>query len=100
MKRTRTGRLMPRVTTGQIYWGAVPFVLIQVVMVALVISFPQMVMVYKGKESKEPGVAEIIVAKQRNGPTDKVKFVFRSRLTRFEEAAPDAFSQFSGVDEI
>ena len=46
-----TGRLMPRVTTGQIYWGAVPFVLIQVVMVALVISFPQMVMVYKAKES-------------------------------------------------
>jgi len=28
-----------------------------------------------------------------------VKFVFRSRLTRFEEAAPDAFSQFSGADE-
>jgi TRAP-type mannitol/chloroaromatic compound transport system permease large subunit len=46
-----TGRLMPRVTTGQIYWGAVPFVLIQIVMVALVISFPQMVMVYKAKES-------------------------------------------------
>jgi hypothetical protein len=46
-----TGRLMPRVTTGQIYWGAVPFVLIQVVMVALVIAFPQMVMVYKAKES-------------------------------------------------
>src|SRR5204862_3841682 len=46
-----TGRLMPRVTTGQIYWGAVPFVIIQIIMVALVISFPQMVMVYKGKES-------------------------------------------------
>ena len=39
--------------------------------------------------------AEIHVAKQRNGPTDKVRFVFRSRLTRFEEAAPDAFSQFA-----
>jgi len=46
-----TGRLMPRVTTGQIYWGAVPFVLIQIVMIALVIAFPQMVMVYKAKES-------------------------------------------------
>src|SRR6201987_5786338 len=43
--------------------------------------------------------SQIIIAKQRNGPTDKVKFVFRSRLTRFEEAAPDAFSQFSGGDE-
>ena len=43
--------------------------------------------------------AEIHVAKQRNGPTDKVRFVFRSRLTRFEEAAPDAFSQFAPGDD-
>src|SRR5271169_5035261 len=41
---------------------------------------------------------ELRIAKQRNGPTDNVKFVFRSRLTRFEEAAPDAFSQFSPGD--
>jgi replicative DNA helicase len=41
---------------------------------------------------------ELIIAKQRNGPTDKVRFVFRSRLTRFEEAAPDAFSQFAPDD--
>jgi len=31
----------------QIYWGAVPYVIIQIIMVALVIVFPQMVMVYK-----------------------------------------------------
>ena len=42
-----TGKLTAPVTTGQIYWGAVPFVLIQVVMISLVILFPQMVMVYK-----------------------------------------------------
>jgi len=48
---------------------------------------------------EERDMADILIAKQRNGPTDKVKFVFRSRLTRFEEAAPDAFSQFSGPDE-
>ncbi|MEO5702261.1 MAG: TRAP transporter large permease subunit [Casimicrobiaceae bacterium] len=47
-----TGRSMQPVTTGQIYWGAVPFVLIQLVMVSLVIAFPQMVMVYKAKDSK------------------------------------------------
>ena len=46
-----TGRLTARVTTGQIYWGAVPFVLIQIIMIGLVITFPQMVMVYKGIES-------------------------------------------------
>jgi TRAP-type mannitol/chloroaromatic compound transport system permease large subunit len=31
---------MEPVTTGQIYWGAVPFVVIQCIMVALVIAFP------------------------------------------------------------
>src|SRR5205814_1819473 len=31
------------VTTGQIYWGAVPFVVIQVIMVAIVIIFPGLV---------------------------------------------------------
>jgi TRAP-type mannitol/chloroaromatic compound transport system permease large subunit len=38
-----TARTIAPVTTGQIYWGAVPFVAIQVVMVALVIAFPGMV---------------------------------------------------------
>jgi tripartite ATP-independent transporter DctM subunit len=42
-----TGKRMDPVTTGQIYWGAVPFVVIQCIMVALVILFPQMVMHYK-----------------------------------------------------
>jgi len=49
---------------------------------------------------EERDMADMLIAKQRNGPTDKVKFVFRSRLTRFEEAAPDAFSQFTGGDEM
>jgi hypothetical protein len=48
----QTGKLIARVTTGQIYWGAIPFVLIQLVMVGLVIAFPQMVLVYKAGESK------------------------------------------------
>ncbi len=38
-----TGRSMPPITTGQIYWGAVPFVVIQCVMVALLITFPGLV---------------------------------------------------------
>ncbi|TAJ34528.1 MULTISPECIES: TRAP transporter large permease subunit [unclassified Bosea (in: a-proteobacteria)] len=42
-----TGRMMEPVTTAQIYWGAVPFVVIQCIMVALVVLFPQMVMHYK-----------------------------------------------------
>lgn len=31
------------VTTGQIYWGAVPFVIIQIIMVGLIITFPGIV---------------------------------------------------------
>ena len=42
-----TGRMMEPVKTSQIYWGAVPFVVIQLIMVGLVIAFPQMVMHYK-----------------------------------------------------
>jgi TRAP-type mannitol/chloroaromatic compound transport system permease large subunit len=38
-----TSRLTPGVTTGQIYWGAVPFVLIQILMVSLIIVFPGLV---------------------------------------------------------
>ena len=38
-----TGRLTPKVTTGQIYWGAVPFVVIQLIMVSLIIAFPALV---------------------------------------------------------
>jgi replicative DNA helicase len=34
---------------------------------------------------------DLIIAKQRNGPTGKLNFVFLSRYTRFEEAAPDAW---------
>ncbi|HWW50140.1 MAG TPA: replicative DNA helicase [Verrucomicrobiae bacterium] len=36
--------------------------------------------------------AELVIAKQRNGPTGVRNFVFLSRYTRFEEAAPDAWS--------
>ena len=43
-----TGKQIAPVTTGQIYWGAVPFVCIQVLMIGLTLAFPQMVMHYKG----------------------------------------------------
>jgi tripartite ATP-independent transporter DctM subunit len=38
-----TGKQIPPVTTGQIYWGAVPFVIIQIIMVGLIIAFPGIV---------------------------------------------------------
>jgi TRAP-type mannitol/chloroaromatic compound transport system permease large subunit len=47
-----TGKQMLGVTTGQIYWGAVPFVIIQLIAVGMVIAFPAMVMHYKGSGSQ------------------------------------------------
>jgi len=38
-----SGKLTPKVTTGQIYWGAAPFVVIQLIMVGLIIAFPGLV---------------------------------------------------------
>jgi len=55
-----TGKNIAPITSGQIYWGAVPFVCIQIVMIGLTIMFPQMVMHYKG-ETVAPSDVEIIV---------------------------------------
>ncbi len=42
---------------------------------------------YTKDACKEPGVAEIIIAKQRNGPTGICKLAFIRNLTRFESLA-------------
>nr|WP_295772514.1 TRAP transporter large permease subunit [Rhodoferax sp.] len=47
-----TGKTVAPVTTMQIYWGAVPFVLIQVIMVGLIIYFPGIVSSGLDKEVK------------------------------------------------
>jgi TRAP-type mannitol/chloroaromatic compound transport system permease large subunit len=46
-----TRKPIARVTTGQIYWGAVPFVIIQIIMVGLVIAFPNLVSGGLGKKA-------------------------------------------------
>ena len=50
------------------------------------------------RDSKEPGVAEVIVAKQRNGPTDTAKLTYISQFTRFENYAPET-GYFEGAEE-
>jgi len=42
---------------------------------------------YTKDACKEPGVAEVIIAKQRNGPTGVVKLAFMNRITKFESLA-------------
>ena len=46
---------------------------------------------YYNKESPDKGLAEIIIGKQRNGPTDTVKLAFLGHYTKFENYAPDSF---------
>jgi len=55
-----SGKRTDGVTTGQIYWGAIPFVIIQCIMVGLVIAFPAMVMHYKrGLSTVDPNKVDI-----------------------------------------
>ena len=42
---------------------------------------------YYNKDSNEPNVAEVIIGKQRNGPTGTVKLYFQKSQTRFENLA-------------
>jgi replicative DNA helicase len=54
---------------------------------------------YKTKDevtAEERGESDLIIAKQRNGPTDTLQFVFRGAYTRFEVKAPDAWTELSG----
>ena len=45
---------------------------------------------YNRDSSKVPGTAEIIIAKQRNGPVGAVHLAFLKPLTKFDNLAPDA----------
>jgi replicative DNA helicase len=42
---------------------------------------------YTKEASKDPGVAEVIISKQRNGPTGTTKLAFVARHTKFENLA-------------
>jgi TRAP-type mannitol/chloroaromatic compound transport system permease large subunit len=70
-----TGRLMAPVTTWQIYWGAVPYVIIQLIMIALVILIPAMVMVYKSEgPTVDPTKIEINIPSTDQGAPPPIDF--------------------------
>lgn len=47
---------------------------------------------YYNKDTKDPGVAEVIIAKHRNGPTGAVRLTFLGEYTKFENfASPGSY---------
>ena len=57
---------------------------------------------YYFQESPDRGVAEIIIAKQRNGPTGTIKVRFTPEYTRFDNLASEdyAFDEFDEFAEV
>jgi len=63
-----TQKDIPPVTTMQIYWGAVPFVIIQIIMVGLIIAFPGIVS--SGLDKEEGLNAEQVQLEMMNATHD------------------------------
>ncbi len=47
---------------------------------------------YYNPESPDKGQAEIIIGKQRNGPTGSIKLTFLGQYTKFENFAADSYA--------
>jgi len=78
-----SGQRMAPVTTGQIYWGAVPFVVIQVIMVGIVIAFPGLVTANLDRKKVDPSSIEITI------PTSDYEREQQERGTAAEPGSPD-----------
>jgi TRAP-type mannitol/chloroaromatic compound transport system permease large subunit len=65
-----TGKLTAPVTTAQIYWGAVPFVIMQLMMVGVLIAFPGLVLVYRDLPDKPAARPELREPLQQLRPQD------------------------------
>jgi replicative DNA helicase len=54
---------------------------------------------YYHRDSPEQGIAELIIAKQRNGPTGTVKVKFSPEYTRFDNLADEDY-EFDELDDF
>ncbi|MBI4704046.1 MAG: replicative DNA helicase [Deltaproteobacteria bacterium] len=49
---------------------------------------------YYNRDSPEKGIAELIISKQRNGPTGRIRTRFTASCTRFDNLAPGQYQEF------
>jgi replicative DNA helicase len=50
---------------------------------------------HRGEDAEQyAGQAELIIAKQRNGPVGEVELIWRKEFTRFEDKAPERLQEF------
>jgi len=90
-KDHQTGKITEPVTTGQIYWGAVPFVIIQMIMVGLLIAFPQLV----GKDAPNANVGgpEIDIQQMLQQDADKTSEPVRPPSSAADKQDDDALTK-------
>ncbi len=95
-----TKKVLAPVTTMQIYWGAVPFVLIQIVMVGLIIFFPAIV---SGGLDKAQKVDENKVMQEMNKDIqleEQQEKQIDQAAPQQEPAAPGASGAASGLESL
>lgn len=86
-----TGKKIAPITTGQIYWGALPFLFIQLVMVALVLAMPSLVMGPLVPDRTPKPAIEQTVSSQNDMELRGKKFALPPTPPRFEEAPNQHF---------
>ena len=69
-----SGKLTAKVTTGQIYRGAIPFVIIQLIMVSLIIVFPGLVSIDTEKKMEDKPLQIETPTQQYDGQTTAPQF--------------------------
>jgi GntP family gluconate:H+ symporter len=89
-----TKKLIQPVTTMQIYWGAVPFVIIQIIMVGLIIAFPGIVSSGLDKAEKID-LDKVVLEVQADAPA-----VAASAPAAGDAAAPAADDKQSDADPM
>jgi len=86
------------VTTGQIYWGSVPFVIIQIIMVGLIITFPNLVSGGLDKKADLDTSNVIIEVQPNDNASDKDKEIDTNALFGTPASAPQGGKEPDPMD--